>query len=238
MKVDLSRALERLQEMRSLDSDEGVANALFLVGVGYLQKKRWQAAAEALDEALHLCVKLENPRGEAHVRLRLAELAQVDEPNEQALAHLERAAQCFRELEDDSGLASALERKAAFLQQAGDLPGAAEALEAALELARGAGDELSQLLLYQYLAPLQRGLERWDQALESYRRLGVLSQNLGETQREALALLGVGTLLAQKGEKGEAVLALRGAEEIFRRLGQLRQSQEVAAQRLRLEQEG
>eukprot|EP01022_Parablepharisma_sp_SALTPOND_P028521 TRINITY_DN71093_c0_g1_i1.p2 TRINITY_DN71093_c0_g1~~TRINITY_DN71093_c0_g1_i1.p2 ORF type:complete len:594 (-),score=226.56 TRINITY_DN71093_c0_g1_i1:622-2403(-) len=220
--------------MRELDSEEGVANALFQVAVGYLQRKSWSAAAEALDEALHLCIKLDNPAGQGQVRLRLAELAAAQQDPDQALEHLATAEECFRGLEDVSGLASVLERRAGLLEQAGDLAGAAEALQQALELAQEANDELSQLLLNQYLAPLQRRLGRLDQAYESYRRLGALSQKLNEPQREALALLGVAALLAQRGEAEEAARALTGAEEIFNRLGLPRQAAKVAAERERL----
>ncbi len=238
VKINLADALEQLQEMRALDSDEGVANALFVVGVGYLQKKRYEPAAEALDEALHLCRKLDNPAGQGQVLLRLAELAQAREQTQQALDHLDQAAACFEGLGDSAGVASTLERRARLLEQAGDLAGAVEALQGALALARQAGDELSQLLLHQYLAPLHRRLDQPEQALEAYRRLGALSQKLGEPQREALALVGVGTLLAQAGEAAEAARALSGAEEIFKRLGQPRQAAKVAAERARLTQAG
>ncbi len=234
MKVDLPRALERLEEMRGIDSDEGVANALFEVGVGYLQRQSWPAAAEALDEALHLCVKLDNLPGQGQVRLRLADLAVAQEDPAQAREHLAAAEECFQWAEDLSGQASTLERRAHLLEHTGDLAGAAAALEQALGLADKADDRLSQLLLNQYLAPLLRRLGRLEEAFDSYRRLGALSQELNEPQREALALVGVATLLAQRGENNEAARALAGAEEIFNRLGLPRQAAKVAAERRRL----
>ena len=234
MKVDLLRALERLDEMRGIDSDEGVANALFEVAVGYLQRQSWEAAAEALDETLHLCVKLDNLPGQGQVRLRLADLALGQQEPAQALEHLAAAEECFQWAGDLSGQASTLERRARLLEQTGDLDGAAAALERALGLAGKVDDRLSQLLLNQYLAPLLRRLGRVEEAYDSYRRLGALSQELNEPQREALALVGVATLLAQRGENHEAARALSGAEEIFNRLGLPRQAARVVAERRRL----
>jgi tetratricopeptide (TPR) repeat protein len=114
------------------------------------------------------------------------------------------------------------------------LAGAAGSLEEALALALEAGDELSQMLLNQYLGPLYRGLGDQAKALSAYRRLGALSQKNNEPQREALALVGVGTLLAQEGQADEAGRAFKGAEEVFRRLGQPKQAEVVAAERRRL----
>ncbi|MCB2228644.1 MAG: tetratricopeptide repeat protein [Desulfarculaceae bacterium] len=234
MKVDLTQALESLDEARLLESDEGTANALFKVGVGYLQRGSLDAAAEALDEALHLCTKLENPVGRGQVLLRLAELAAAANQPEAALERLSQAEESFRSIPDQAGLASALERKGNLLEAQGDLEGAAGALEEALRLAQEAGDELSQLLLYQYLAPLYRKAGHAETALEAYRRLGVLCQALNDPQREALALVGVGALLAQRGDVEEADQALAGAQELFHRMALPQQAKQVAAERERL----
>ncbi len=234
MKVKLEEALNQLQNARAAENDQGIANALFVVGVGYMQKERWDAAAGALDEALELCQQLGNFAGQGQVLIRQAELAAQQEKPSQALELLERARAAFAEISDPAGQANALEKRANFLESTGDLAGAARALEEALELALGAKDELSQLLLNQYLAPLYRRLDRADAALEAYRRLGYLSQRLGEPQREALALMGVGTLLLQAGNQAEGLQALDKAREMYAELGQAKLAAQVKQEMDRL----
>lgn len=234
VKIDLGQALDNLQQMRAEGSEEAVANALFMVALAQMQKGRSDPAAQALDEAMELCRKLGNLSGQGQVLLRRAELAQGAGELPTALEGLNQALACFEQAGDAPGRAAALERRARLQQECGDLAGASRSLEGALSLALEAGDELSQMLLNQYLASLYRQQKRNDEALAAYRRLGALSQKTNEPQREALALVGVGTLLAQEGRASEAKLAFRGAEEVFKRLGQPKQAQEVARERRRL----
>ncbi|BEQ13087.1 tetratricopeptide repeat protein [Desulfoferula mesophila] len=237
MKIDLGQALDNLQEMRAEGNPQAVANALFVVGVAQMQKKRPQPARAALEEALELCAQLGNFSGQGQVLLRLAELAQQAGQPEAALGLLNRGLECFAQAGDAPGRASALERRAALQRESGDLDGAAASLEEALALALEAGDELSQMLLSQYLGAVYRSLGQNRKALDAYRRLGALSQKHNEPQREALALLGVGTLLATEGraeEADEAEEAFKSAEEAFGRLGQPKQAAAVAAERRRL----
>ncbi|MCB2192937.1 MAG: tetratricopeptide repeat protein [Deltaproteobacteria bacterium] len=234
MKIDLGQALDNLQQMRAEGGKESIANALFVVGMAQMQKGRPAPAKQALDEALELCRELGNRSGEGQVLMRLAELAQQAGDLGPAKGMLDQALESFVQAQDDPGRAAALERRARLFQETGDLGEAAASLEEALALAGRAGDELSQMLLNQYLAPVYRGLEQNDKALEAYRRLGALSQKNNEPQREALAMVGVGTLLAAKGQADEAEKAFLGAEEVFKRLGQPKQAEVVAAERHRL----
>ena len=228
------RPWKDLQEARQLDSDErGWPTPCSRWRWAICKWASLEQAAEALDEALHLCVSLDNPAGQAQVHpCAWPSWPRPRSDPAKALEHLSQAEELFRGLEDPgrAGLGPG-ERKGRLLAAGGDLAGAAAALEKALALAQDANDDLSQLLLYQYLAPLYRKDGQPEQALEAYRRLGMLSQKLNDPQREALALVGVGALLAQEGELEEADRALAGAEELFHRMALVEQARQVAAER-------
>lgn len=234
LRVDLEDALARLEEARYLDRDELVANALMRVGVAWLQRRQWEAAWEALDEAHYLCQKLDNPTGRAQVCLYQAEVARARGELEEAEARLREALAVFQELDDVSGRVRALEGLGEVLTQGGRLEEASAALEEALGLAEAGGDRVAQLLFLQYLAPLYRRRGLGDRALATYRRLGELAGELNEPQRVALAAVGVGTLLAESGDCQGAQAAFAEAERVFRSLGLMQRAAQVAAECARL----
>ncbi len=232
--MDLEDALARLEEARYLDRDEVVANALLRVGVAWLQRRQWDAAWEALDEAHYLCRKLDNPAGLAQVCLYRAEVARGRGDLARAEAQLREALAVFQEQGDVSGRVRALEGLGGVLAQAGRLEEASAALEEALGLAEAGGDRVAELLFLQYLAPLYRRRGLGERALATYRRLGELAGELNEPQRVALAAVGVGTLLAEAGDRQGAREAFGQAERVFRRLGLMQRAAQVAAECARL----
>lgn len=234
MKINLQDALDHLQEMRHADSDEGVANALYRLGVAYLQRKRLAQAEEAFDEAQYLCEKLENHLGLAHVLQKRAELALATGDGQAALAKLDQVLAIFRQEAPPEVVFQAVELRARALDGLGRTAEAAAELESLLAQADHAGDEVSALLLLQYLAPLQRRLGQPERALATYRRHGALAEKLGEPQRVALAYVAVGSLEAQLGRPEVARGALGRAAAAFLGLGMAQQAREVRAEMVRL----
>ena len=227
MKIDLEDALASLEDARHEDIDEAVANALFKVGVAYLERKRLTEAAEALEEAEYLCRKLENHEGLAQINLRAAGLDFAEGRFDRAAERLRASLVFFEEKKDISAVLIAKERLAHALAE-GNRPGeAAQCLEEALTLLAGGGDPVAELLLVQQLGPLYRNLERWDLARKAYARMGALADGLGDSQRVALALLGIGACLAQAGDKDGALLALEQSRDEFAQLGQLARAKMV-----------
>lgn len=230
----LQDELERLAEMRAIDSDEGVANSLMRVAIAYLDKGKYDLAAEPLDEAYYLCRKLENHAGRAQVCLRLADVATAGERFDQARQHLAEAEEVFAAQDDLAGLAGAAERRGRLELKAGDPAGAARAWEEALAMVRRADDQVGELLLTQYLAGVYRQMGRHDQALEAYRNLGRLADRAGDPQRVALALVGMATLLAAMGRRDQARQAFEQAGAVYRELGQVQRAEQVKQEMERL----
>lgn len=230
----LQDELERLAEMRAVDSDEGVANSLMRVAIAYLDKGQPELAADPLDEARYLCRKLENPIGLAQVCLRLADVSAAAADFEKAREQLAEAEGIFAEKEDLVGRVGALERVGRVELAAGREAEAARAWEEALGIVCQGGDLVGELLLVQYLAPLYRRMGRNSEAMEFYRRLGRLADTAGDPQRVALALVGLGTLLAQDGDFGQARTALEQAAEQYELLGQLERAAQVKQEMARL----
>lgn len=237
MSVNLKDALDQLQEMRHHDSEEGVANALFRVGVGYLQRGKIDQADEALDEAYYLCGKLENKLGLAHVAKHQAVIAEKRGQEDEALEKLEEALAIYQEHDQSQFVYDAKEMKSRLLHLAGRSEESAELLASMLADAQAANDEITSLLLLQYLAPVLRSLGRLEEALANYRLYGALAEKLNEPQRVALAYVGVGTLEAQLGRPHIAVGALEEAAKAFESLGMPEQVAQVKNEILRLKQE-
>lgn len=227
MKINLQDAIGLLQEMRDVDSEEGVANALFKVGVAYLQRNRLDQAAEALEEAHYLCGKLENWLGQAHVAQKQAELALARGQFAEALTALDQALAVFAQQASPDVYFQAMDLRSRLLERDGRGQEAADTLLGILAEADKAGDEVSAMLLLQHLGPIQRRLGQLAQALTTYRRYGALAQKLGEPQSEALAYVAVGTLEAQLGRPAVALGALNRAVIAFEGLGMLQKARDV-----------
>ena len=234
MSVNLKDALDELQEMRHLDSDEGVANAQFKIGVGYLQRGKLDQADESLDEAHYLCGKLENHVGRAHVAKNQALIAEQRGQLDAALEKIDEALAVFEEQCQEEIIFDAREMKARMLHQAGRSQESAELLSSMIARADQAEDEVTALLLLQYLAPVLRSLGRLEEALANYRRYGFLAEKLGEPQRVALAYVGVGTLEEQLGRPHIAVGALEEAVKQFEALGMPEQAAQAKREIMRL----
>ena len=232
--MNLGQELDRLQEMRAIDSDEGVANALLRVGVAFLERGRLEEAFDPLDEAYYLCNKLENPAGLAQVALRLAQVAEARSDHDRARELLRQALGIFVDQGDQAGRLTALERLAGLEAQAGRPEAAAELLEEGLALLAERGDRVGLILFTQYLAPLYRGLERWTEAEQAYRDLGRMADQNGDTQRVALALVGLGTVAAHTGRPAEALEAMEQAAQVYRGLGQNTLAEKVDQERAAL----
>jgi tetratricopeptide (TPR) repeat protein len=219
LKIDLNEALDTLDNMRELDSEEGVANALLLVAVAYLERGKADMAGELLDEAYYYCRKLDNDLGRAQVSLRQGQMELLLGRPGEATAKYSEALEVFQASDDLSGQVGALEGLAQALAADGDLAGAAAALEQALELAAQGNDPVARVLLNQYLAPLYRRLDKHEEALKAYLEMGQGAQGLGDLQRVALALVGVGTMQALTGRPGAALKNLEQAQRAFKELG-------------------
>lgn len=236
MSVNLKDAIDQLQEMRHLDSEEGVANALFKVGVGYIQCDKLDQAYEALDEAYYLCGKLENHIGQAHVTKHLATIAEKRGQFDEALEKIEDALSVYEQHDQKQLVYDAKEMKSRLLHLTGRSVEAADLLNEMLEDSEKAGDEITSLLLLQYLAPILRSLGRLEEALLNYRRYGFLAEKLNEPQRVALAYVGVGTLEAQLGRPHIALGALEEAAKAFETLGMPEQRAKIKDEIMRMQQ--
>lgn len=234
MKINLDAALDDLDAARQIDQDEVVANALFTVAVAYMDRGRFDEAAEALDEAHYLCGKLDNQIGQAQVALRLADLALNLKDHGAAQERAAEALGLFEACGDIAGQVNSRERLAAALAAAGRDEEALPHLETAVALVTEAGDKVGEVLLRQRLAPLYRALGRLPQALTAYEDLGRAAEAIGERQRVALALVGLGTIAAEMGRLKAALAALDKARAVFTGLGQNTRAAQVQEEMIRL----
>jgi tetratricopeptide (TPR) repeat protein len=234
MKINLDSALMDLDTARQLDQDELVANSLFSVAVAYMDRGRLDEAAEALDEARHLCAKLENQAGLAQVALRQADLALARQDFAPAVELAAEALGLFETVADLAGRVSARERLASTLSALGRPAEALPHLETAVALLTEAGDRVGEVLLRQRLAPLYRGLGRLPEAAAAYEALGRAAEAVGERQRVALALVGLGTCAAEMGRIKAGLMALAQAREVYLGLGQNARADQVQEEIIRL----
>jgi tetratricopeptide (TPR) repeat protein len=234
MKINLEQALQDLDAMRQMDSDEGVANALFTVAVAYLDRGKADDAWEALDEAGYLCRKLENEPGLAQVNLRLGEVELVRGNLPLAEESLRAALDFFVAQDDAPGRTGALERLGRVLIEGRRLAEAARVYEEALELCLAGNDDVGEVLMTQYLAALYRNLDRREEAVVAYDNLRRAAEALGDRQRVALALVGVGTCLVELGKVQPGLEAMAQAAQEYADLGQMTLAEQVRAEMERL----
>lgn len=237
MKINLEDALSQLEDARFEDQDEMVANALFKVAVASLERRRLDQALEALDEAEHLCRKLDNPEGLAQVHLRQGDAFNASGRPREALERLEAALIYFVEQDRLTGRVGALERMARAHDLMGAKKEAAGRLQEGLDLLGSAEDEVGQLLFAQQLAPLLRGAGDWEGALDAYGRMGRLADSLGDPQRAALAAVGMAACHEGQGRLDQARRSMARAGDIYDHLGQLQLAGQARAKIARLDQE-
>ena len=235
MHIDLEDALERVEEMRDADSDEGVANALMRLGLAYVQRKKLNLAAEAFDETHYICKKLENIPGQAQVCLHMAEVEMGRNQLDPAGDWLAKALKLFREIKDVSGQIDSLEMQSQLMLRLGREKEAISRLKQALDiLEKHGGDEIAKVLVLTHLASIHRYMANWDQAGRTYQQVLDLSYALGDQDRTAFALVGVGTCLVLSGKVEEGNRALGEAEELYQKLGQISRAEQVRAEMERL----
>ncbi len=232
--INLADALAELEEARYLDVDQRVANALFKVGSARLERGRLAEADEALDEAEHLCRKLDNPAGLAQVQLRRARVDLARGTPEAAESRLRAALAFFREAGEPGRVAGALESLAEALAATGRGEEALAGLEEALALTREGDDLVGEAVLLGRQASLLRTLGRWEPAKEAYFRLGRLAEALGDQERTALACVGVGACLCGGGRLTEGLARLAQARDLYQRLGQAARAEQLMAEMARL----
>ena len=230
MRINLEDALASLEDMRQVDSEEGVANALMRVAVAYLERGRIEPADEALDEAYYYCTKLDNLEGKAHVALRWSEVAMARGDYDLAEERLNEALAYFESQDNKSSITSALERLGRAQAGAGRQQDACNSLERALVICHQGEDQVGQLLFQQYLAPLYRQQGELKKAARAYAAMGDLARAKRDLQREALAWIGVGTCRAEAGDSKGGAEDLAKAKAIFARLGHMRRAAQVDAE--------
>ncbi len=196
----------------------------FLRGETLQQQGSYDAARQALEEALNLFPALEPgertaPEGialEAHVLRGLGNIATRRGEAESAEGYYQRALSPYRALEDRRGESAVLNNLGALRYDQGNYAEAQRYCEAALTLYRALGDLHGEAKALNNLANVAADRRDYGTALRLYREALALHRITDNRRAQSTALNNLGALYWELGLYGEARTAYREALRLYR----------------------
>src|SRR3989442_14032405 len=175
----LGVALHAIQTFRAIGDVAGECQAREILGLVYLNVRRYDLAHAAFHRALSMCRSVKERAGEARALSHLATASAYRVRNLDAIKCLDRAEVLLKELEDDRSGAFVLIQKGILYRFLGKAAISEQLLQGGLDGLRKIGDKvgeargLSQLALtHAIMGRLREGVHESEQALRMVRRAG------------------------------------------------------------------
>jgi tetratricopeptide (TPR) repeat protein len=220
---DVARALDILQ--RADDAARAhmlpIQRSFHLTSIAHihLQEGRLDESLRVYREAVDLSRRARHAEGLAQSLRMLGEVLFALGRDQEALPHLQEAAQLFAQFED-RGAESVMRRHLAVVL---DRCGRADALsewQRVLALSQAAGDAQSELVALEGIArATRRSAPSADAAIRGFEAALALASRLGERQREAALRNTLGVLQWERGVYVEALAHYEAALALLRDLG-------------------
>jgi tetratricopeptide (TPR) repeat protein len=215
----ISRHTTAAQAAQHADDRLGEANALAQLGTVLLKTCDYRAAAQALQEALGICVDLGDRLGEANALSNLGAVRYLTGDYPAATQAAEEALGIYVDLGDRLGEANALSDLGNARCGTSDLPGAAQALQEALGIYVDLGDRLGEAYALANLGSVRQMTGDYEGATEAIEEALRVCVDLGDRLGEAYALSYLGSARRATGDYPGATDALEAALTIYRDLG-------------------
>ncbi len=175
----LGVALHAMQIFRAIGDVAGESRAHEIVGLVYLNIRRYDLAQAAFQRALSMCRSIKERAGEARALTHLATVLAYQVQNLDAIKCLDRAEVLLKELEDDRSRAFVLMQKGILYRFSGKAFISEQLLQDGLDGLRRIGDKvgeargLSQLALtHAIMGRLREAVHESEQALRMVRHAG------------------------------------------------------------------
>ena len=175
----LGVALHAIHTFESIGDVAGESRAHEIVGLVYLNVRRYDLAQAAFQRALSMCRTIKERAGEARSLTHLATVLAHRVQNLDAIKYLDRAEVLLKELEDDRSRAFVLLQKGILYRCSGKVVISEQFLQGCLDGFRRIGDKvgeargLSQLALtHALMGRLREAVHESEEALRMVRRAG------------------------------------------------------------------
>jgi tetratricopeptide (TPR) repeat protein len=201
-----------------LENEQGRADVLNALGVGYEQLGQVDAAADNYGKAADLRRRIGDRRGYATTLRNLARLLAVRGQPDEAAARLAEARALLEEVGDRRGLADVLNERGVLEEERGRYRAALDDYRAALEMREDLGDSRALAESYNNVGFAYYLLGEHDNAMVYWRQALELFGESGDRQGVVLAQQSIGTLQLAQGKWEEAARLLLDSLEASREL--------------------
>jgi class 3 adenylate cyclase/tetratricopeptide (TPR) repeat protein len=206
------RVLPLLAEEEQVDVLLDLGKVLELVG-------QWQEAKSIYQQALELVTRQSSEQPAGSCELAMGQLLRKQGQYADAAASLGRAALCFRQSDDQIGLAQVLHYQGTLAAQQGELAAARRLYEESLAVRQQQGDKINVAGLYSNLGIIARRFGDSEVARTYYLASLRIRQEIGDRWGEGVSLNNLGNLLSEHGNIAEATTCLNQSLDILRQVG-------------------
>ncbi len=206
------RVLPLLAEQDQVEVLLDLGRVLELVG-------HWQEAKSAYQQALEIVTRQGSVQSAGLCELAMGQMLRKQGLYADATASLGRAARCFRQNDDQDGLAQVLHYQGTLAAQQGELAAARQLYEESLAVRQQQGDKINVAGLYSNLGIIARRFGDSELAHTYYLASLRIRQEIGDRWGEGVSLNNLGNLLSEHGDIAEATACLSQSLAIFRTIG-------------------
>ena len=192
---------QSLELARFCDSDEILADALFVLGRIRLRAHRLESAASLLEEARQVCDRMAKPRSQGQVLWQLGVVHSRQGNFVDAHARTLEALAVMRSVGDARGEARILVEMADLCLDAGWIDEAGDWVAQALDATQRAQTPHFRAMAFTSMARMQRERSQLDEAARSLTTAYELWEELGDTSHAEHVALQQAALLVQKPEQ-------------------------------------
>jgi tetratricopeptide (TPR) repeat protein/transcriptional regulator with XRE-family HTH domain len=215
----ISRHAAAVQAAHRVGDPVGQAGALNDLGAAQRLTGDYQAAAQALEQALHVYRQIGNQLGQANALQVLGTMLRQTSKYPGAVEALEQALGIYREVGDRLGQANALHALGATRRLTSEYAVAGRDLEQALGIYRDIGDRLGEANALANFGGVLQATGDNPAAARALDQSLAISRDIGNRLGQATALNSLGSVLRDAGDYQAATRSLEEALGIYRDIG-------------------
>jgi DNA-binding SARP family transcriptional activator/tetratricopeptide (TPR) repeat protein len=203
------------ESARAAGESAAAATVTLLLGRGRSELRQWDAAEQAVLEALRLYRERDDARLEAHALIYLGQIALERGQIDKGVAITRQAVQLCQEIGEQLGLGAALANLTEAHYELGEYQHARDLSRQALEVAGQTGDREAAIYPWLTLGNIERDTGAITQALNCYGTAARLSREVGNILKLATALTQLGDAQDLMGHRPAAERSWREALAIL-----------------------
>jgi tetratricopeptide (TPR) repeat protein len=203
------------ESAKAAGESAAAATVTLLLGRGWSELRQWDAAEQAVLEALRLYRERVDARLEAHALIYLGGITLERGRLDQGMAITGQAVRLCQEIGTQSGLGTALGNLAEAHYERGEYQHARDLSYQALDVLGQTGNREGAIFAWLTLGDIERDTSETTQALHCYGTAARLSREVGNTLQLATALTRLGDVQGLMGHRPDAERSWREALAIL-----------------------